>query len=137
MAAYFPAPNLTGSANNFISQGNSTTSNNATDAAVFDSVERVQESVASGQPVAAAHALVSKDRDEPVSIPLDPEDALKGLLAVKPGRDDYEGRRATQVKIEELQGALVERARTDLGLDLALRVPPGSLLGQMLGRRYR
>src|SRR5206468_1191607 len=28
MAAYFPQPNLTGSANNFISQGNSTTSNN-------------------------------------------------------------------------------------------------------------
>jgi hypothetical protein len=29
MAAYFPQPNLTGSANNFISQGNSTTSNNS------------------------------------------------------------------------------------------------------------
>jgi hypothetical protein len=28
MAAYFPSPNLTGSANNFIAQGNSTTSNN-------------------------------------------------------------------------------------------------------------
>jgi outer membrane receptor protein involved in Fe transport len=28
MAAYFPLPNLTGSANNFIAQGNSTTSNN-------------------------------------------------------------------------------------------------------------
>jgi outer membrane receptor protein involved in Fe transport len=29
MAAYFPAPNLTGSSNNFISQGNSTTDNNS------------------------------------------------------------------------------------------------------------
>jgi len=26
----------------------------------------------------------TQERDEPVSIPLDPEDALKGLLAVKP-----------------------------------------------------
>jgi hypothetical protein len=59
------------------------------------------------------------------------------LLSAKPGEDDSEGRIATQAKIQGLQGALVERARTDLGLDLALRVPPGSPLGQMLGRRYR
>ena len=58
------------------------------------------------------------------------------VTLAKPGQDDFKGRRAAQVRIEELQGALVERARADLGL--GLRVPPGSLLGQFLAaRRYR
>lgn len=58
------------------------------------------------------------------------------VLTAEPGQSDSEGRRATQVKIEGLQSALVERARTDLGL--GLRVPPRSLLGQLLaGRPYQ
>ncbi len=52
------------------------------------------------------------------------------MLLVKPGKDDYEGRRAIQDKIHELQSALVESTRTDLGLGLP--VPPRSLLGKLL-----
>ena len=58
------------------------------------------------------------------------------VLTAKPGQRDSEGRGAALVKIQELQSALAERARTDLGL--GLRVPPGSLLGRYLaGRPYQ
>jgi hypothetical protein len=52
-------------------------------------------------------------------------------------QNPFEVTLAAQDRIKELQSALMERSRTDLGLDLGVRVPPGSLLGQMLGRRYR
>ena len=53
------------------------------------------------------------------------------VLTAEPGQGDSEGRQAAQVKIQELQSALVERARTDLGL-------PGSLRSRHLaGRPYR
>jgi hypothetical protein len=54
-------------------------------------------------------------------------------MLVKPGKDDYEGRRAIQGKIHELQSALVESTRTDLGLP----VPPRSLLGKLLAWLYQ
>ena len=38
------------------------------------------------------------------------------LVMAKPGQSDYEDRLAAKVKIEELQGALVESTRIDLGL---------------------
>lgn len=52
------------------------------------------------------------------------------VLTVKPGEDDYPGRRAAQLKIAKLHDALVERTRTDLGLGLPTR--PRSLLGKLL-----
>jgi len=52
------------------------------------------------------------------------------IMRVKPGQDDFEGRRASQVKIEELHKALVECARADLGLGLPAQ--PRSLLGKLL-----
>lgn len=51
-------------------------------------------------------------------------------MLVKPGQDDFEGRRASQVKIEEPHKALVECARADLGLGLPAQ--PRSLLGKLL-----
>jgi hypothetical protein len=56
------------------------------------------------------------------------------LLQARPGQGDYEGRRTARVKIKELQSALLEGARTDLGLGLGMQVPPRSLLARLLGR---
>jgi hypothetical protein len=61
------------------------------------------------------------------------QEASRLVLTAEPGQDDYEGRQAAKDKIEELQSALTEKTRADLGL--GVRVPPGSLLGQMLARR--
>jgi len=45
-----------------------------------------------------------KDRDEPVSLaPLDPETALRGLLAVKPDRDTA-GEQGEQPPSDDLRG---------------------------------
>jgi hypothetical protein len=57
------------------------------------------------------------------------------LMLAKPGQDDFEGRQAAQVKIEELQSALVKSTRTDLGLDLS-GGPPESR-GKLLTWPYR
>jgi hypothetical protein len=54
--------------------------------------------------------------------------------ARRSGQDDSEGRRASQVRIGELQSALVEVTRADLGLGPGFQVPPRSLLAQLLGR---
>lgn len=62
-------------------------------------------------------------------------EASRLVLTAEPGQGDSEGRRAAKDKIEKLQGALVESTRADLGL--GLRVPPGSLLAEILGRRYQ
>jgi hypothetical protein len=56
------------------------------------------------------------------------------LIAGKPGEDDYPARRDGQVKITDLELALIETTRTDLGLD-RFEAPPGSLLGRMLAPR--
>jgi hypothetical protein len=58
------------------------------------------------------------------------------LLRAEPGRDEVEARRA-RTRILELQWALVDAAREDLGLSLGLglAVPPGSLLGRLLASR--
>jgi hypothetical protein len=61
------------------------------------------------------------------------KEALRLTLA-KPGQDDYEGRRASQVKIEALEETLVDRTRADLGLGPSFQVPPRSLLAKLLGR---
>lgn len=58
------------------------------------------------------------------------EKEVSRLLAAKPGQDGYEGRQAARVKLQELQSALLEGARTDLGL--GLQAPPRSLLGKLL-----
>lgn len=57
------------------------------------------------------------------------------LPLLKPGEDDYERRVRKRETIIDLQRVLVERARTDLGLDRPAP-PPRSLLGKLLARPY-
>ncbi|HEX3966079.1 MAG TPA: hypothetical protein VHZ03_57120 [Trebonia sp.] len=52
------------------------------------------------------------------------------ILKARPGQGDFPGRRAAQVKFEELHKVLVERARADLGLGLPAQ--PRSLLDKLL-----
>jgi hypothetical protein len=56
------------------------------------------------------------------------------LVGLKPGQDDDDARRTNQVKIEELNTALVERTRADFGLGSSQQVPPNSILGRTPGR---
>ena len=57
------------------------------------------------------------------------------LVLLKPGEDDFERRSQERDTIIGLQRVLVERARTDLGLDRPAP-PPRSLLGKLLARPY-
>jgi hypothetical protein len=54
------------------------------------------------------------------------------LLNRLPGQDDFEDRYKAHLKFEELQDALGERTRIDLGLAPRMRVQPRSLLGMLL-----
>jgi hypothetical protein len=56
------------------------------------------------------------------------------LVVTKRGQEDYPPRQANYDKLGKLQGAFVERTRTDLGLGPSLPVPPRSLLGKILAR---
>ena len=60
------------------------------------------------------------------------KEALR-LVLLKAAQGDFDGRRAAEVKIQELEKALVARTRTDLGLD-SWQVPPNSLLATFLNR---
>lgn len=79
--------------------------------------------LASGSVRKAARELVRAHQEDWVRV-----------VETTPGMDDNEGRRATQVKIRELQSALIEMTRADLGLGPGFQVPPRSLLAKLLGR---
>jgi hypothetical protein len=63
-------------------------------------------------------------------------EATRLLITVKPGQDDSGNSEAVRAKIEELQSALVEGARADLGLGLPVP-PPQGLLGKLLAYPYQ
>jgi hypothetical protein len=69
----------------------------------------------------AAHALVVAHQKEPGRL----------LMGFKPGQDDNDGRWACAVKIGQLEAALVERTRADLGLGPGYQ-PSGNLPASFL-----
>ena len=56
------------------------------------------------------------------------------LVGAKTDEDDFESWLAKADAIREEEAALIERARTDLGLGSGLQVPPRSLLAKILAR---
>lgn len=57
------------------------------------------------------------------------ESEMLRLMYMEPGQDDSDCREAAKLKVEELQAALVQATRTDLGLDFAK--PVKDLLGYL------
>jgi hypothetical protein len=62
-------------------------------------------------------------------------EAVRLAKPPKPDEDHNQARQASQNAIRELEKALVERTRADLGISSSLRVPRNSILGRMLARK--